>query len=218
MPTGTPPAIKWSPPSGSPRVITFPDYATDFSSRFIIPFTQPETAGNVVAHYAQGGYDEALVEYLGDWDQAFADEILAWWGHAAAGKLWEFWLEGDNTFSAGLYADAAYSAYILVESFAQPFPIGRELVVHPYTALYDIAKRDAFTADNIYEWPPFSGIWRIDITPQLNFSHAAGELVRSRYGFVSCVTAQEEYPIVEEPGNVMRFSLRLRSQAAIVTP
>jgi hypothetical protein len=134
------PLIRWTTPTAVVRTFYFPDYVTDFSYQIVHSFIQSKTVGNVISHYPKAAYEEVSVEYLGDFNQAFADEVRAWWSHAARGGVFEFVVETD-----------------------------------------------------------------IEGTPVA-------------YEFNDAVVLQSNYPLVEEPGLIMRFSLRCRDIAAIVTP
>lgn len=221
-----PPLFRWTTPSAVLRSFSLPDYATDFSSQVVSSFRQSVSPGNVIAHYPLGGYEEVSVEYIGAFDQTFADEVLAWWSHAARGGLFDFFLEGDMTASVPLYQDAYPPdiAFLLVTSVGAPFLAGREAKIGPIAADADTAKRETFTIDTVtYASPPHPvNTWSLNIlTPNALVRNHWGyipEVVRSKYGFPDCVVLQNEYPLIEEPGNIMRFSLRLRSFAAIVVP
>lgn len=217
-PVGTPPKIRWNAPAGL-RTVTFPDYLTDFSHRYIVPTAQRETSGGVVAHYYEGAYDEVTAEWLGEFDQAFADELRAWWAHAGAGKLFEFYMEGDNINTALLFTTYVSGGIVNVNYPAgPPFPVNRELTIGPYTAAGDLAKRDAFTVTSVDESPPFTGRWDLSFAGSLPHEHLVGDLVRSKYGFPQCVCTNDSQPWREEPGRVLRVSIRFRSHADIVTP
>ena len=217
------PLLRWTPPSGLVREILFPDYATDFSAEVISSFAQSETAGNVVSHYSRGAYDEVSVEFIGEWSQVFADEIRAWWSHAARGGAFDFFLEGDMKDTATVI-EYAYPPgnQIVVSHVGAPFIAGREAIVHPYLAASDLAKRGAFTIESITDVSLLYGAnaWALGIGSPTTLvrRHDAGEIVRSKYGFPDSVILQREHPLVEEPGSIMRFSLRLRSFAGILVP
>jgi len=214
------PMIRWLPPAVAAQEIVYPDFLTDFKTKLMLSFYQQETPGGVQAHYPIGGYDEVASEYLGEWDQLFADQVRAWWSHAASGHLFDFWGEADQTDVGTVVTCTPGETWMDVYcvSVGTPFKTPREYVVHPSTALYDIAKRDAFLSTSADENPPGSDIWRLHFSNPLTFAHAAGEQVRSRYGYPNSAVLQSEYPLVEEPGHLMRMSLRFRSQAQIVTP
>ena len=226
MPAATPfPTIVWDSPSGIPQYIEFGDYLTDFSSQYHLFFDQSETIGGVQAHYPRGAYDEVSVEYLGAWDQAFADKVRAWWGHAASGRIWDFFFEADNSLTALVNSFSIADSYMKVDNVTQRgrlapliFISGRPLVVHPALGGGDLGKRDAFIITSSSETVPGSGIWYLAFSGTLAHSHSVGEQVRSRYGYPSCVVLQSDYPLAEEPGNIMRFSLRFRSFVGIAVP
>jgi len=225
MPVPGYPLLRWITPTAVVRSFSFPEYATDFHHEVISSFVQSKTVGNVVSHYSKGAYDEVQVEFIGDFSQSFADEVRAWWGHAARGGVFDFFLEGDLINTAPLH-DFTYPPFDLaVVNFAggsPPFIVGRELTVAGTTAAGDTARRGSFTLSTQTQDIPLYGPdkWKLGIAlpSTLVRWHYPDEVVRSKYGFPDSVVLQGDYPLREEPGNIMRFSLQFRSLAAIVTP
>lgn len=218
-----PPRIQYVPDSGGIDV-DFPHEMTFFRYHHTARPLQVETTGGTIGTTERRSFDQV---FLGidkfPVDEAFADDMTAFWSFAAKGGTFVFDHLGSvaKSLKQNIIFPATPGVAFRVLSPFKPWPdahtgpgfrykmVPRVLVGSPHV-------RDLFSITGQVEAPV--GEWTIASDPLLRWAYPIGSSVWPEHSYEDCFLVQNADPIIRLPGGLMSLRMSFRTAWPIEIP